>query len=132
MATTFSTARRVAKHALAATILTLSIAAPVVTRAQETVGFALRRQQAERGDALAQYVVGLNYLLGDQAVSQDYAEAAKWLGKAANQGLSRAQYMLGGMYADGLGVPQDVVRAHMWFILSAAQGDRYAIEAVET
>ena len=116
MATTYADVTRVAKHALAGIILTLSIAAPVVTSAQETFGFAVRREQAERGDALAQYVVGLNYFLGDKAVSQDYTEAAKWLQKSAAQGHSGAQYMLGSMYANGLGMPQDVVRAHMWFI----------------
>jgi TPR repeat protein len=30
------------------------------------------------------------------------------------------------MYADGQGVPQDYVRAHMWFSLSAAQGGQVA------
>jgi uncharacterized protein len=30
------------------------------------------------------------------------------------------------MYANGWGVPQDVVRAHMWSNLSAAQGDQDA------
>jgi TPR repeat protein len=31
------------------------------------------------------------------------------------------------MYAEGRGVPQDYVRAHMWFNLSAAQGDQKAV-----
>jgi uncharacterized protein len=30
------------------------------------------------------------------------------------------------MYADGRGVPQDYVRAHMWFSLAAAQGEHRA------
>ena len=33
-----------------------------------------------------------------------------------------AQYNLGVFYDDDLGVPQDRVRAHMWFSLSASQG----------
>ena len=37
-----------------------------------------------------------------------------------------AQFNLGAMYANGQGVPQDYVRAHMWFNLSAAQGNQGA------
>ena len=38
---------------------------------------------------------------------------------------------LGVIYAKGLGVPQDYVRAHMWFSLSAAQGEQRAVKALE-
>ena len=47
----------------------------------------------------------------------------KWYRLAADQGDAGAQFNLGGMYAQGVGVPQDHVLAHMWFNLSAAQGD---------
>jgi TPR repeat protein len=55
-------------------------------------------------------------------VKQDYAEAAKWYRKAAEQGDICSQYELGMMYEDGHGVPQDFVQAYMWFDLEAAQG----------
>jgi TPR repeat protein len=42
---------------------------------------------------------------------------------AAEQGNAKAQTNLGVMYANGQGVPQDYVLAHMWFNLAAAQGD---------
>ena len=61
-------------------------------------------------------------------MSQDYAEALKWSRKAADQGHAPAQYNLGVMYRNGRGVPQDYVRAHIWFSLSAAQGDQDAVE----
>ena len=35
------------------------------------------------------------------------------------------------MYADGLGVPQDYVSAHMWLNLAAATGDEEARKARE-
>ncbi|MBT1517294.1 SEL1-like repeat protein [Bradyrhizobium sp. SRL28] len=38
---------------------------------------------------------------------------------------------LGGIYAKSLGVPQDYIRAHMWFNLSAAKGERIAVKALE-
>ena len=55
-----------------------------------------------------------------RGVPQDYAEAAKWYRKAADQGNAYAQSNLGWMYANGRGVPQDYVQAHMWMNLAAA------------
>ena len=48
---------------------------------------------------------------------QDYALAASWRRKAAEQGSAANQSLIGMMYTDGLGVPQDSVLAHMWFNL---------------
>ena len=45
------------------------------------------------------------------------------LGRAADHGVVAAQIVVGAMYADGRGVPQDYVRAHMWFNLAAARGN---------
>ena len=50
---------------------------------------------------------------------QDYAQAASWYRKAAEQGQVVAQLNLGLMYSRGEGVPQDYVRAHMWVNLAA-------------
>ena len=47
-------------------------------------------------------------------VQRDYAEAVKWLLKAAEQNDGRAQYNLGVMYANGLGVEKDYVQAYAW------------------
>ena len=77
-------------------------------------------EDAQEGSALAQYVLGAMYQLGE-IVPQDYTEAAKWISRAADQGLAIAQFALGRMYALGQGVPEDPVRAHMWFSLSAGR-----------
>ena len=63
------------------------------------------------------------YADGD-GVPQDYAEALRWYGLAAEQGDANAQYGLGLMYANGWGVPKENVEAHMWFNLAAAQSLR--------
>ncbi|MCL2389947.1 MAG: hypothetical protein FWD54_03535 [Endomicrobia bacterium] len=55
-------------------------------------------------------------------VNQDYAEAAIWYGKAAEQGIADAQYALGGMYYDGRGVEQDYAEAVIWYRKAAEQG----------
>ena len=37
----------------------------------------------------------------------------------AEQGIAQVQFVLGLMYANGQGVPQDFIRAHMWFNVAA-------------
>ncbi len=51
----------------------------------------------------------------------DYATALKEYRPLAEQGHAAAQYNLGLMYANGKGVPQDFIQAHMWLNLAAAQ-----------
>ena len=52
----------------------------------------------------------------------DYATALKEFKPLAEQGHARAQASLGGMYAMGLGVPQDTKAAMKLYILVAEQG----------
>jgi TPR repeat protein len=56
-------------------------------------------------------------------VPQDYAEAAKWLRRAADRGDAQAQHELGLMYIKGKGVPRDDAEAMQWFHKAADQGD---------
>ena len=78
---------------------------------------------ADQGRADAQYQLGHLYYKENNC-----AEAARWFQLAADQGRADTQSSLGAMYADGEGVPQDFVRALMWFTLSAAQDHKDAIE----
>ena len=55
-------------------------------------------------------------------VSQDLAEAAQWLRRAAEQGHTDAQNNLGVMYAQGHGVPRDLSEAERWLRMAAEQG----------
>ena len=59
------------------------------------------------------------YTLGDGVPPDDQA-ALKWFLRAAAQGDASAQNNLGLMYKKGRGVPQDFIRAHMWYNLAAA------------
>ena len=47
-------------------------------------------------------------------------------GKAAEQGFANAQHNLGFMYEKGMGVPEDYVKAYMWWSLAKAHGDKMA------
>ncbi|MDA7466920.1 sel1 repeat family protein [Planktomarina temperata] len=60
------------------------------------------------------------------AVTQDYAEAAKWYRLAAEQGYPNAQFALGFLHEVGHGVLQDKVMSHMWFNIASANGDELA------
>jgi len=88
------------KSLLAALVVSLSLAAPVLAGPSE--------------DGLAAYQRG------------DYAEALKWFRKAAEQGNALAQFSLGAMNATGKGVRQDFVEAHKWSNLAAAHGNKKA------
>ena len=60
------------------------------------------------------------------AENGDYATALREWMPLAEQGDAAAQYNLGWMYANGLGVPQDDQAAVKWYRLAAEQGEAYA------
>jgi hypothetical protein len=60
----------------------------------------------------------------------DYAEAAKWCRMAAERGSASAQRLLGCLFHEGLGVPQDRSEAEGWFLKAAADGDGDAKKAL--
>ncbi|MET0441253.1 MAG: caspase family protein [Casimicrobiaceae bacterium] len=65
---------------------------------------------AQGGDKAAQTYVGEIYEKG-LGTAPDYASAASWYQKAADQGYSRALINLGFLYEQGLGVPRDQATA---------------------
>ncbi len=56
----------------------------------------------------------------------DYAAAASWYRRAAEQSHAGGQLKLAFMYANGRGVPQDYAEAASWYRLAAEQGDAEA------
>lgn len=46
--------------------------------------------------------------------------------QAAEQGDAKAQFNLGGMYAEGKGIPQDYKQAVQWYRKAAEQGEALA------
>ena len=69
---------------------------------------------------------GEEYYYGSNGNAQDYALAAEWYRKAADLGHATAQYNLGQMYLDGVGVEKDLEQAAQWFLKAANQGDANA------
>ena len=79
------------------------------------------KRDAEAGDAIAQYNLGLCYANGN-GVEVDLSETVRWLRKAAEQGLPQAQFNLGMCLSRGVGVEKNVVEGTMWLNSAAQQG----------
>ena len=79
------------------------------------------RARAMRGEAKAQFDLGVSYRFG-QGVPQSDAEAVKWYRKAAEQGYAKAQYNLGVCCDTGKGLPKDYAEAAKWYRKAAGQG----------
>ena len=83
---------------------------------------AALRARAERGNAQAQYRIGVLYSDG-RGVPQDEAEATAWISMAAESGYPDAQCCMGVKCEHGIGVPRDFVRAVAWYCRAAEHGD---------
>ncbi|MCK5385280.1 MAG: sel1 repeat family protein [Alphaproteobacteria bacterium] len=87
--------------------------------------------KAEKGDAKAQFKVGVKYSLGED-VPQDSDKAVKWYKKAAKKGEPLAQNNLAALYMkgkdkDGKGVAKDVKKGLTWYKKAAEQGSTVAL-----
>jgi TPR repeat protein len=61
-------------------------------------------------------------------VPSSHAKALSLCRKAAEEGAEGCQTLLGHLYSDGKGVPQDYVEAHKWYNLAATL-NVYAVDA---
>lgn len=85
-------------------------------------------KSAAQGNADAQNNLGFLY----EKAQGDYAKAKEWYEKAAAQKHAAAQSNLGWLYANGRGIPQDYVRAYMWWNLAAAHSTAKEEESEES
>lgn len=108
------------KHRLILCLLGLILSASALS-AGAPLPIAEIRQQAENGDAQAEYIMGVLHENG-RGVKADPAAAAEWYRKAALQGHGRAQTNLGALYQRGKGVTRDREKALHWYHLAAKQG----------
>jgi TPR repeat protein len=87
-------------------------------------------KKAEAGDAQAQSEMGDFYAnTNDKGTpaQRDDQEAIRWYEKAALQGDSASEYVLGDFfYLEGRGVPQDLELAQYWLRKAAEQGNAQA------
>lgn len=90
-----------------------------VAYSQPPAGRPPLKERAAAGDPEAQFSLGKNYEAGRSGLKQDYAIAAGWYQKSADQGNAYAQASLGILYHSGKGLPHDDVRSEMWLIIAA-------------
>lgn len=76
-------------------------------------------KKAKAGDALAQFQVAL-----DLFNTQKAEEAAPWMKKAAEGGVSGASWFLGLFYLNGTGMPRDYYLATQWLSATATTTHR--------
>jgi regulator of replication initiation timing len=92
-------------------------------RANYQTALAVWMEQAIAGSAEAQNYVGEIYSKG-LGTAPDYAMAANWFRKSADQGFKRAKINLGYLYEQGLGLEQDLARAlNLYRDASGISGD---------
>ncbi|MFP1740578.1 tetratricopeptide repeat protein [Lonsdalea quercina] len=83
---------------------------------------------AAQSDVLAQLAYGEMLRLG-LGGKEDYAEAVKQYRRASSANNRMAQYRMGTMRQEGLGVPRNRIHAYAWFSLAATEGMVNAINA---
>lgn len=62
---------------------------------------AILQERANQGNAESQFDLGLIYYNGD-VVKQDYSQALLWIKKSVEQEFSKAQFLLGLIYGEGV------------------------------
>ncbi|QRV86084.1 chitin synthase regulatory factor [Ceratobasidium sp. AG-Ba] len=83
---------------------------------------------AAKGDAEAELALSGWYLTGSEGVlKQSDHEAYLWARKAANKGLSKAEYAVGYYAEVGIGLKVDIEFAKRWYMRAAAQGNKRAM-----
>lgn len=85
----------------------------------------LQRQtdDAQRGDPIAQLILGLKFFKG-QDVEKNLEQAAHWLRQSASQNNQLAQYNLAMLFDQGHGMPKDHAMAAKWYQRAAEQGHK--------
>ena len=58
--------------------------------------------------------------------------AYDWYRRSAQSGNAKAQYSLGLMNVKGHGMPRNQTQAFVWWFMSAGQGEKQALESLQT
>ncbi len=99
----------------------LALLAPSMPLSGQQVNEKDLRSWADRGDADAQFELGLRLITGE-GMKKSLEEGVKFVEKAAKQKHLRAQHIMGTLYEDGVGVKRDFAKAAEWYRISAELG----------
>ena len=76
---------------------------------------------------LAVLLTGCASVFGQDGIPKYTPEEFRFWTRLAEEGNAPAQYLLGGMYYNGQGVPQDYQLAVKWYRKAAEQGEADAV-----
>ncbi|GFZ03428.1 HCP-like superfamily protein [Actinidia rufa] len=91
------------------------------SRGEEDEDFQILEYQAQKGNAVAMYRIGILYYFGFRGVRRDHAKALSWFLKAVEKGEPRSMELLGEIYARGAGVERNYTKAFDWLTLASRQ-----------
>ncbi|KAI3762246.1 hypothetical protein L1987_52671 [Smallanthus sonchifolius] len=89
------------------------------SRGEEDEDFQILEYQAQKGNAVAMYKIGIFYYIGLRGVRRDHAKAFSWFSKAVDKGEPRSMELLGEIYARGDGVERNYTKALEWLTLAS-------------
>ncbi|KAI3807837.1 hypothetical protein L1987_23772 [Smallanthus sonchifolius] len=89
------------------------------SRGEEDEDFQILEYQAQKGNAVAMYKIGIFYYFGLRGVRRDHAKAFSWFSKAVDKGEPRSMELLGEIYARGDGVKRNYTKALEWLTLAS-------------
>ncbi|KAJ1339653.1 hypothetical protein BSLG_005686 [Batrachochytrium salamandrivorans] len=96
------------------------------------ISIAWYTKAAEQGDPDAELALSGWYLTGaDGILKQSDQEAYLWARKAADKGLAKAEYAVGYFVEHGVGIRSDMDEARKWYMRSAGQGNKRAIQRLK-
>jgi localization factor PodJL len=103
-----------------------TVNAAIADKLPATIGGPSLRAAALAGDAAAEFEVATRFTEG-RGVPPSNEQAARWLERAAKQGLPPAQFRLGGFYEKGTGVKKDLAAARELYLAAADRGNGKAM-----
>lgn len=109
----------------------LELAALAQKREEDAKTLRKLQPLAQKGDARAQFKLGVMYQEGLYG-TPNHVAAAKWFQQAADRGETEAQNRLSFAYEKGLGVGQNYVEAYKWASLATIQGAEKTLVARDT
>jgi TPR repeat protein len=99
---------------------------------KEKDAMALMHRVAVEGFAKAEYALGQAYLQGNGGIEKNEGEAIRWNRKAADQALPEAEYAMGFLASEGIGMSRDDSVANSWFTKAASHGHAEAAFRIST
>lgn len=89
------------------------------SRGEDDEDFQILEYQAQKGNAVAMYKIGIFYYFGLRGLRRDPSKALSWFSKAVEKGEPRSMELLGEIYVRGIGVERNYSKALEWLALAA-------------